>query len=118
APPPRRPRCCPACRRSGRWATQLSQKEAQLQDLEHQLAGLKGTAEKYRQLKQQESEVVGLELAELRREQAGYEQQIQAVAEAKQAVQEQIDNMASTVAQNKEAVRKARRSSPCRRRSS
>ncbi|KAG7279619.1 hypothetical protein CRUP_011712 [Coryphaenoides rupestris] len=107
---------------------QLSQKEAQLQDLEHQLAGLKGTAEKYRQLKQQESEgtlrstkevqkraeekykeseVVGLELAELRREQAGYEQQIQAVAEAKQAVQEQIDNMASTVAQNKEAVRKA-----------
>ncbi|KAG7248881.1 hypothetical protein CRUP_010354, partial [Coryphaenoides rupestris] len=31
---------------------QLSQKEAQLQDLEHQLAGLKGTAEKYRQLKQ------------------------------------------------------------------
>uniref|UniRef100_A0A8C4FGJ8 Structural maintenance of chromosomes protein n=1 Tax=Dicentrarchus labrax TaxID=13489 RepID=A0A8C4FGJ8_DICLA len=51
--------------------------------------------------KQQESEAVALELEELRREQAGYEQQIQAVDEAMAAIQEQIDSMACT------AVRKA-----------
>lgn len=44
---------------------------------------------------------MGLELEELRREQAGYEQQIQAVDEATAAIQEQIDNMACTVSQNK-----------------
>lgn len=49
----------------------------------------------------QESDAVGLELEELRREQAGYEQQIQAVDEATKAIQEQIDSMACTVSQNK-----------------
>lgn len=49
----------------------------------------------------QESEAVALELEELRREQAGYEQQIQAVDEAMTAIQEQIDSMACTVSQNK-----------------
>lgn len=49
----------------------------------------------------QESDAVALELEELRREQAGYEQQIQAVDEAMKAIQEQIDNMACTVSQNK-----------------
>ncbi|XP_034044489.1 structural maintenance of chromosomes protein 2 [Thalassophryne amazonica] len=57
--------------------------------------------------KQQESEAVALELEELRREQAGYEQQIQAVDEAMKAIQEQIDSMSCTVSQNKEAVRNA-----------
>ncbi|KAG7238364.1 hypothetical protein INR49_030961 [Caranx melampygus] len=57
--------------------------------------------------KQQESDAVALEVEELRREQAGYEQQIQAVDEAMKAIQEQIDSMACTVSQNKEAVRKA-----------
>uniref|UniRef100_A0A669D597 Structural maintenance of chromosomes protein n=1 Tax=Oreochromis niloticus TaxID=8128 RepID=A0A669D597_ORENI len=180
----------------------LNEKEAQLQDTERQLASLKGTAEKYRQLKQQyelkveeeqilqakvqqssfhqqqeelerlrkaieeseetlrvtkevqkraeekykvlenkmknaeaerekelkaaqqklntakakadpefssagEADAVALELEELQREQAGYEQQIQAVDEAMKAIQEQIDSMACTVSQNKEAVRKA-----------
>ncbi|XP_035992751.1 structural maintenance of chromosomes protein 2 [Fundulus heteroclitus] len=184
----------------------LSEKEAQLQDVERQLAGLKGTAEKYRQLKQQydlkveeerilqvkvqqssfyyqqeeleglrkaiaeseetlrvtkevqkraeekckvleskmknakaerekelkgaqerlnaakakadafnkklkqkqqESDTVALELEELQKEQAGYEQQIQAVDEAMKAIQEQIDDMACTVSQNKEALREA-----------
>lgn len=42
-----------------------------------------------------------LELEELRREQTGYEQQIQAVDEAMTAIQEQIDSMACTVSQNK-----------------
>lgn len=44
---------------------------------------------------------MALELEELRREQAGYEQQIQAVDEATRAIQEQIDSMACTVSQNK-----------------
>uniref|UniRef100_A0A8C6PEF5 Structural maintenance of chromosomes protein 2 n=1 Tax=Nothobranchius furzeri TaxID=105023 RepID=A0A8C6PEF5_NOTFU len=51
--------------------------------------------------KQQESDAVALELEELQREQAGYEQQIQAVDEATKAIQEQIDSMACTVSQNK-----------------
>ena len=46
-------------------------------------------------------DALALELEELRREQAGYEQQIQMVDEATKAIQEQIDNMAATVAQNK-----------------
>lgn len=49
----------------------------------------------------QESDAVALELEELRREQAAYEQQIQAVDEAMTAIQEQIDSMACTVSQNK-----------------
>lgn len=49
----------------------------------------------------QESDAVALELEELRREQAGYEQQIQAVDEAMKAIQEQIDSMACTVLQKK-----------------
>lgn len=44
---------------------------------------------------------MALELEELRREQAGYEQQIQAVDEAMASIQEQIDSMACTVSQNK-----------------
>lgn len=49
----------------------------------------------------QESDAVALEREELRREQTGYEQQIQAVDEATKAIQEQIDSMACTVSQNK-----------------
>lgn len=49
----------------------------------------------------QDSDAVALELEELQREQAGYEQQIQAVDEAMKAIQEQIDSMACTVTQNK-----------------
>lgn len=49
----------------------------------------------------QESDAVALELEELQREQAGYEQQIQAVDEAMKAIQEQIDSMACAVSQNK-----------------
>lgn len=44
---------------------------------------------------------MALELEELRREQAGYEQQVQAVDEAMKAIQEQIDSMACAVSQNK-----------------
>lgn len=52
----------------------------------------------------QESDALALELEELRREQAGYEQQIQAVDEATKAIEEQIDSMACTVSQNKVLV--------------
>lgn len=44
---------------------------------------------------------MALELEELQREQAGYEQQIQAVDEAMKAIQEQIDTITCTVSQNK-----------------
>lgn len=49
----------------------------------------------------QESDAVALELEELKREQAGYEQQIQAVDDAIKAIQEQIDNMTTDVSANK-----------------
>uniref|UniRef100_A0A8K9Y240 SMC hinge domain-containing protein n=1 Tax=Oncorhynchus mykiss TaxID=8022 RepID=A0A8K9Y240_ONCMY len=51
--------------------------------------------------RQQEAESLVLELEELKREQTGYEQQILAVDEAMKTIQEQIDNMSSTVAENK-----------------
>lgn len=44
---------------------------------------------------------MALELEELKREQAGYEQQIQAVDEAMKALQEQISAMTTEVAANK-----------------
>lgn len=44
---------------------------------------------------------MALELEELQREQAGYEQQIQAADEATKAIKEQIDSMAVAVSQNK-----------------
>ncbi|XP_062864731.1 structural maintenance of chromosomes protein 2 [Trichomycterus rosablanca] len=57
--------------------------------------------------RQQEADAVALELEELRREQAGYEQQVQAVDEAMKAIREQIGAMTTEVAANKEAVRQA-----------
>ncbi|XP_071264385.1 structural maintenance of chromosomes protein 2 isoform X2 [Salvelinus alpinus] len=57
--------------------------------------------------RQQEAESLVLELEELKREQAGYQQQILAVDEAMTTIQEQIENMSTTVAENKESVRKA-----------
>lgn len=47
---------------------------------------------------------MALELEELKREQAGYEQQIQAVDEAMKALQEQISAMTTEVAANKVRV--------------
>ena len=49
----------------------------------------------------QEVDTVSLELEDLKREQAGYQQQIEAVDEALKAVQEQIEAMSVTVAANK-----------------
>ncbi|XP_057698468.1 LOW QUALITY PROTEIN: structural maintenance of chromosomes protein 2 [Corythoichthys intestinalis] len=87
-----------------------AEREKELKAAQQKLNAAKAKAgaftEKLKQ-KQQESDAVTLELEELQREQAGYEQQIQAVDEACKAIKEQIDSMACTVAENKEAVRKA-----------
>ncbi|XP_077576022.1 structural maintenance of chromosomes protein 2 [Stigmatopora nigra] len=87
-----------------------AEREKELKAAQQKLSAAKAKAgaftEKLKQ-KQQESDAVALELEELQREQAGYEQQIQAVDEACKAIGELIDSMTSTVAQNKEAVRKA-----------
>ncbi|CAB1439924.1 unnamed protein product [Pleuronectes platessa] len=87
-----------------------AEREKELKAAQQKLNAAKGKADVFNKKlkeKQQESDAVALELEELRREQAGYEQQIQAVDEAMKAIQEQIDNMACTVSQNKEDVRKA-----------
>ncbi|KAM7008779.1 structural maintenance of chromosomes protein 2 [Tautogolabrus adspersus] len=87
-----------------------AEREKELKAAQQKLNAAKAKADTFNKKlkqKQQESEAVALELEELRREQAGYEQQIQAVDEAMKAIQEQIDSMACTVAQNKEGVRNA-----------
>ncbi|KAK1886680.1 Structural maintenance of chromosomes protein 2 [Dissostichus eleginoides] len=87
-----------------------AEREKELKAAQQNLNAAKAKADTFNKKlkqKQQESESVALELEELRREQTGYEQQIQAVDEATKAIQEQIDSMACTVSQNKEAVRKA-----------
>ncbi|MED6273357.1 Structural maintenance of chromosomes protein 2 [Characodon lateralis] len=87
-----------------------AEREKELKAAQEKLNTAKAKADAFNKKlkqKQQESDAVALELEELQREQAGYEQQIQAVDEATKAIQEQIDSMACTVSQNKEAVRKA-----------
>lgn len=87
-----------------------AEREKELKAAQQKLNAAKSKADAFNKKlkqKQQESDAVALELEELRREQAGYEQQIQAVDEAMKAIQEQIDSMSCTVSQNKEAVRKA-----------
>ncbi|XP_023274994.1 structural maintenance of chromosomes protein 2 [Seriola lalandi dorsalis] len=87
-----------------------AEREKELKAAQQKLNAAKGKADVFNKKlkqKQQESDAVALELEELRREQAGYEQQIQAVDEAMKAIQEQIDSMACTVSQGKEAVRNA-----------
>ncbi|XP_077428220.1 structural maintenance of chromosomes protein 2 [Vanacampus margaritifer] len=87
-----------------------AEREKELNAAQQQLNAAKAKADAFNEKlkqKQQESDAVALELEELQREQAGYEQQIQAVDEAAKLIQEQIDSMAGTMSQNKEAVRKA-----------
>uniref|UniRef100_A0A7N6AUS6 Structural maintenance of chromosomes protein n=1 Tax=Anabas testudineus TaxID=64144 RepID=A0A7N6AUS6_ANATE len=87
-----------------------AEREKELKAAQQKLNAAKGKADTFNKKlkqKQQESDAVALELEEMRREQTGYEQQIQAVDEAMKAIQEQIDSMACAVSQNKEAVRKA-----------
>uniref|UniRef100_A0A672G218 Structural maintenance of chromosomes protein 2 n=1 Tax=Salarias fasciatus TaxID=181472 RepID=A0A672G218_SALFA len=86
-----------------------AEREKELKAAQQRLNTAKAKADAFNKKlkqKQQESDAVALELEELQREQAGYEQQIQAVDEAMKAIQEQIDSMASTVSQNKEELTK------------
>eukprot|EP00066_Takifugu_rubripes_P030644 XP_011619910.1 PREDICTED: structural maintenance of chromosomes protein 2-like [Takifugu rubripes] len=73
-----------------------AEREQELKAAQQKLTAAKTKADAFNKglkQKQQESDAVALELEELRREQAGYEQQIQAVDEAMKAIQEQIDSM-------------------------
>uniref|UniRef100_A0AAX7ULI5 SMC hinge domain-containing protein n=1 Tax=Astatotilapia calliptera TaxID=8154 RepID=A0AAX7ULI5_ASTCA len=81
-----------------------AEREKELKAAQQKLNTAKAKADAFNKKlkqKQQEADAVALELEELQREQAGYEQQIQAVDEAMKAIQEQIDSMACTVSQNK-----------------
>ncbi|TNN83531.1 Structural maintenance of chromosomes protein 2 [Liparis tanakae] len=81
-----------------------AEREKELKAAQQKLNAAKAKADAFnKKLKQrqQEFDAVALELEELRREQAGYEQQIQAVDEAVAAIKEQIDSMACVVSQNK-----------------
>ncbi|CAL1601519.1 unnamed protein product [Knipowitschia caucasica] len=87
-----------------------AEREKELKAAQQKLNSAKSKADAFQKKlkqKQQESDAVALELEELRREQAGYEQQIQAVEEAIKSIQDQIDALSSTISQNKDAVRKA-----------
>uniref|UniRef100_A0A9J7Z9X4 Structural maintenance of chromosomes protein 2 n=1 Tax=Cyprinus carpio carpio TaxID=630221 RepID=A0A9J7Z9X4_CYPCA len=87
-----------------------AEREKELKAAQQKLNQAKSKADAYNKRlkeKQQEADSVALELEELKREQAGYEQQIQAVDDALKAIQEQIDTMTTEVLANKEAVRAA-----------
>lgn len=87
-----------------------AEREKELKAAQQKLSAAKSKADAFSnklKQKQQESDAVALELEELRKEQAGYEQQLQAVDEAMKEIQEQIDNSSSIVSQNKDALRKA-----------
>uniref|UniRef100_A0A672S6L5 Structural maintenance of chromosomes protein n=1 Tax=Sinocyclocheilus grahami TaxID=75366 RepID=A0A672S6L5_SINGR len=84
-----------------------AEREKELKAAQQKLNQAKSKADAYNKRlkeKQQEAEAVALELEELKREQAGYEQQIQAVDEALKAIQEQIDTMTTEVLANKEVI--------------
>lgn len=87
-----------------------AEREKELKAAQQKLSAAKAKADAFNKKlkkKQQESEGVALELEALRREQSGYEQQIQAVDDTMKNIQALIDNMSAAVAQNKEAVRNA-----------
>uniref|UniRef100_A0A8C5FYJ2 Structural maintenance of chromosomes protein 2 n=1 Tax=Gouania willdenowi TaxID=441366 RepID=A0A8C5FYJ2_GOUWI len=87
-----------------------AEREKELKAAQQRLNAAKAKADAFNKKlkeKQQESAAVVLELEELQREQAGYEQQIQAVDEAMKAIQEQIDSMTVTVTQNKAKSKEA-----------
>uniref|UniRef100_A0A674BMK6 Structural maintenance of chromosomes protein n=1 Tax=Salmo trutta TaxID=8032 RepID=A0A674BMK6_SALTR len=86
-----------------------AEREKELKAAQQKVNSAKTKADAFsKKLKErQQAESLVLELEELKREQAGYEQQILAVDEAMKTIQEQIDNMSTTVAENKESVRKA-----------
>uniref|UniRef100_A0A8C7JG28 Structural maintenance of chromosomes protein n=1 Tax=Oncorhynchus kisutch TaxID=8019 RepID=A0A8C7JG28_ONCKI len=80
-----------------------AEREKELKAAQQKVNSAKTKADAFsKKLKErQQAESLVLELEELKREQTGYEQQILAVDEAMKTIQEQIDNMSTTVAENK-----------------
>nr|XP_056704036.1 structural maintenance of chromosomes protein 2 [Euleptes europaea] len=87
-----------------------AEREKELKDAQRKLDDAKKKADsssKKMKGKEQEVEALVLELEELKREQASYKQQIDAVNKAIKSFQEQIEAISVEVAKNKECVKKA-----------
>uniref|UniRef100_A0A3Q0QT59 Structural maintenance of chromosomes protein n=1 Tax=Amphilophus citrinellus TaxID=61819 RepID=A0A3Q0QT59_AMPCI len=85
----------------------LNEKEAQLQDTERQLAGLKGTAEKYRQLKQQyELKVEEEQILQAKVQQSSFHQQQEELERLRKAIEESEETLRVTKEVQKRAEEK------------
>ncbi|CAG5941191.1 unnamed protein product [Menidia menidia] len=88
---------------------QLNEKEAQLLDTERQLAGLKGTAEKYRQLKQQlELKVEEEQILLAKVQQSSFHQQQEELERLRKAIEESEETLRVTKEVQKRAEEKYR----------
>ncbi|XP_061536561.1 LOW QUALITY PROTEIN: structural maintenance of chromosomes protein 2 [Phycodurus eques] len=75
----------------------LNEKEAQLRDTEQQLASLKGTAEKYRQLKQQhELKVEEEQILQAKLQQSAFHQQQEELERLRKAIEESEETLRVT----------------------
>ncbi|XP_061627398.1 structural maintenance of chromosomes protein 2 [Phyllopteryx taeniolatus] len=75
----------------------LNEKEAQLRDTEQQLASLKGTAEKYRQLKQQhELKVEEEQILQAKLQQSSFHQQQEELERLRKAIEESEETLRVT----------------------
>ncbi|XP_028314054.1 structural maintenance of chromosomes protein 2 [Gouania willdenowi] len=85
----------------------LNAKETQLQDIEEQLASLKGTAEKYRQLKQQhELKVEEEQILEAKMQQSSFHQQQEELERLRKAIEESEETLRVTKEVQKRAEEK------------
>nr|XP_020452789.1 structural maintenance of chromosomes protein 2 [Monopterus albus] len=85
----------------------LNEKEAQLQDTERQLANLKGTADKYRQLKQQhELKVEEEQILQAKLQQSSFHQQQEELERLRKAIEESEETLRVTKDVQKRAEQK------------
>ncbi|XP_068607534.1 structural maintenance of chromosomes protein 2 [Brachionichthys hirsutus] len=85
----------------------LNDKEAQLEDAERLLAGLKGTAEKYRQLKQQyELKVEEEQILQAKLQQSSFHQQQEELERLRRAIEESEETLRVTEELQKRAEEK------------
>uniref|UniRef100_A0A672GNE4 Structural maintenance of chromosomes protein n=1 Tax=Salarias fasciatus TaxID=181472 RepID=A0A672GNE4_SALFA len=85
----------------------LNEKEAQLQDTERQLAGLKGTAEKYRQLRQQyELKMEEEQILQAKVQQSSFHQQQEELERLRKAIEESEETLRVTKDVQKRAEEK------------
>uniref|UniRef100_A0A667XB53 Structural maintenance of chromosomes protein n=1 Tax=Myripristis murdjan TaxID=586833 RepID=A0A667XB53_9TELE len=85
----------------------LNNKEAQLQETERQLASLKGTAEKYRQLKQQyELKVEEEQILQTKLQQSSFHQQQEELERLRKAIEESEETLRNTKDVQKRAEEK------------